>query len=270
MLDNSPIARDNPGRLIVADSDQVPPTGGDASVWDAPRLSDPHTQPDKAARVRAMFDAIAPSYERVNRILSGGRDASWRRRAVRQARIRPADRVLDLACGTGDFARSIHAAGPARVVGCDFAAGMLSLAAARGLPRMSWCCADALSLPFSDESFDVVSCAFGIRNFSDCARGLREMHRVLAPAGRAVILEFSVPRGRLFGRLYRAYLHSILPRVAGWLSGDRTGAYSYLPRSVMSFMNDDQVVAGLDAAGFARVERQSLTGGVVTVYAAWK
>ncbi|RIK67617.1 MAG: bifunctional demethylmenaquinone methyltransferase/2-methoxy-6-polyprenyl-1,4-benzoquinol methylase UbiE [Planctomycetota bacterium] len=244
-------------------------------VWDDARLADPHRQEDKARRVRAMFDEIAPTYERVNRVMSAGRDAYWRRRAVDLARIAPDDRVIDLACGTGDFARAFWAARPARVVGCDFAERMLALAARRPSPAapaktISWCRADALNLPFADGSFTVASCAFGVRNWQDLARGLSEMHRVLRPGGRAVILEFSVPSTPVIGGLYLFYFRRVLPRLATWISGDRTGAYRYLPASVSSFIDESGMASALSSAGFGAVEHHRLTLGVVSVHIARK
>jgi len=265
------------------------------NVWDAERLTDPHGQPDKGARVRAMFNAIAPRYERVNRILSLGMDARWRRRSVVLAKTNSSDRVLDVACGTGDFARAFALAVPRVVVGCDFAEDMLKLArgkrrqAPRGMPFsaspsasgsepvpfcrgrvLRWCRADALALPFADHSFSLVSCAFGVRNFQDLATGLREFHRVLSPGGRAVILEFSVPRSRLLGRLYQAYFNRILPGLATLLSRDRSGAYYYLPKSVSSFADSAGMTQALQASGFERVECHRQTIGIVTAFIAWK
>jgi demethylmenaquinone methyltransferase/2-methoxy-6-polyprenyl-1,4-benzoquinol methylase len=239
-------------------------------VWDKTRLADPHGQPDKARRVRAMFDAIAPTYERVNRWLSLGRDASWRRRAVAMASLRASDHVLDVACGTGDFARAFASAGPARLVGSDFSQAMLARATACPTARIDWCRADALALPFASGSFDVVSCAFGIRNFQNLNAGLSEFRRVLRTGGRAVILEFTMPSSRIFGGLYRLYFRRVLPRLAAWVSGDRTGAYDYLPHSVETFLDEPALRRELIDAGFARVETRRLTGGIVTVYVAWK
>jgi demethylmenaquinone methyltransferase/2-methoxy-6-polyprenyl-1,4-benzoquinol methylase len=257
--------------LLLGKSRAKPPGAVDGGVlWDEKRLADPHGQPDKAARVRAMFDAIAPTYERVNRTLSAGRDAYWRRRAVELARVGPRDRVLDLACGTGDFARAFALARPARVVGCDFSENMLSLAARRGRHAIHWCRADALALPFTDASFDVVSCAFGVRNFDSLAAGLREAARVLSPGGRIVILEFSRPASRVAGALYLVYLHRVLPRLAAWISGDRSGAYRYLPQSVSSFVDTRGMSEALAAANLARVDATPLTIGIVTVFVAWK
>jgi len=270
------------------------PITPDEPVWDKQLLIAPHRAADKARRVRAMFEAIAPSYERVNTIFSGGRDAVWRRAAVRLARVGRDDTVLDIACGTGDFARVFAAAGASRVVGCDFAHQMLVLAACgvrqrsslRGRRRSSssrpaeldangrpastlrWCEADALRLPFQDGSFSIAACAFGVRNFQDLAAGFSEMHRVLRPGGRVVILEFSRPANRLAGLAYEVYSTKIMPLAASWLSGDRSGAYRYLPRSVLSFYSAEQMCARLGQAGFTDATATPLTFGVVTVYVA--
>ncbi len=245
-------------------------TASNNTIWDPARLSNPHAQPDKAQRVQAMFDAIAPTYELVNRVLSAGRDRYWRRRAVELAAITPADRVLDLACGTGDFARAFANAGPALVVGSDFSAGMLARAAVRGGAKLHWCLGDAHRLPFADGAFTVASCAFGARNFQNLVVGLTEMHRILAPGGRVVILEFTMPKSRLLGSLYRWYFRRILPRVARWISRDRSGAYDYLPNSVESFIDDAGMISSLKSAGFDRVVHRSLTIGIVTIYVATK
>ncbi|MFH1417743.1 MAG: bifunctional demethylmenaquinone methyltransferase/2-methoxy-6-polyprenyl-1,4-benzoquinol methylase UbiE [Planctomycetota bacterium] len=240
------------------------------TIWDDERLADPHGQPDKAARVEAMFDTIAPTYERVNRLLSAGRDAYWRSQAVTLAETRTSDRILDVACGTGDFARAFAEVRPEATIGCDFSEPMLRLAVRRTGPAVAWCRADALALPFPGDSFSLVSCAFGVRNFQNLHSGLVEMHRVLIPAGRAVILEFSVPRSRFLGGLYLLYFRRILPRLATLISRDRSGAYRYLPSSVSSFADEREMAAALRAAGFQRVQHWSLTIGAATVFVAWK
>lgn len=244
--------------------------GSQNTVWDAGRLRDPHGQPDKALRVRAMFDAIAPTYELVNSILSAGRDRSWRRRAAAMARAAPTDRVLDVCCGTGDFARAFARGGEPLIVGCDFSPPMLDLARRANRWPVSWCGADAMSLPFASGTFDVVSCAFGVRNFQALGPGLGEMHRVLSRGGRAVILEFSVPSAPVVGRLYLFYMRRILPRLAAWISGDRSGAYAYLAESVPRFVDARGMIEHLRSAGFCRVEHRRLTAGIVTVFVAWK
>jgi demethylmenaquinone methyltransferase/2-methoxy-6-polyprenyl-1,4-benzoquinol methylase len=239
-------------------------------AWDAGTLNDPHGQADKARRVRRMFDAIAPTYERVNRVTSAGRDRAWRRKAVELAAVRPDDCVLDVACGTGDLARAFASAGPARVVGADFSAPMLDFAAANRNPNaaIQWCRADAMALPFADGAFTIASCAFGVRNFQSLAAGLREMHRVLAPGGRIVILEFGLPRSALLRSAYRLYFRHVLPRVATFISGDSTGAYGYLPRSVETFLDANGMLAALQGAGFDHVAAHRLTFGIAVVFVA--
>lgn len=242
------------------------------AVWDRHRLTDPHGQHDKAARVRRMFDAIAPTYELVNRLTSAGRDRYWRREMVRLADVRADDVLLDVACGTGDVARTFGSAAvrPRRIVGADFAERMLREAVARPIADGGFACGDALRLPLADESVSIVTCAFGIRNFQDLNAGLREMHRVLKPAGRAVIAEFTVPSQPLLRSMYLFYFRRLLPRLATLISRDTSGAYRYLPESVLSFPDDQGVRAALTAAGFSNVTASRRTCGIVAMYVAQK
>jgi len=249
----------------------------DKQVWTPDLLQSPHKAADKGPRVRRMFNAIAPRYELVNSLFSAGRDAYWRRRAVELAQVRADDDVVDIACGTGDFARAFRKAGPRRVVGCDFAHQMLIRAAGfspRGRTAQAeargseWVEADALRLPFRNGSFSITSCAFGVRNFANLDAGLREMHRVLRPGGRAIILEFMRPTNAVIRRVYEFFSNRVMPIAASWVSGDRSGAYRYLPRSVVTFLDADQMCARLHTAGFVQVTATPLTWGVVMVYVA--
>ena len=237
-------------------------------LWSDPQLASPHEVSDKAQRVRRMFDAIAPRYELVNSVFSAGRDRSWRRIAVRQAQVHFEDDVLDVACGTGNLARTIERAGPRSVTGCDFASKMLVRATGCRTSRCRWCAGDALNLPFRSSAFTVVACAFGVRNFADLDRGLGEMYRVLRSGGRLIILEFTRPANRVARRLYEWYAHRVMPRGAAWLSGDRSGAYRYLPCSVVSFLSAEQLCARLKATGFEQVHVKPLTMGIVTILVA--
>jgi len=241
-------------------------------VWTPDLLDAPHQVPDKAARVRSMFNAIAPRYELVNAVFSVGRDAYWRRRAVWLARVTPTDDVLDIAAGTGDFARAFAQARPRSVVGTDFAHEMLTRARQgdAGTTNCRWCEADALNLPFRTGAFSITCCAFGVRNFHDLDVGLGEMFRVLHPGGRAVILEFTRPGHALTRRLYELYSTRLMPVAASWLSGDRTGAYRYLPQSVVSFVDATEMCERLRRVGFDEPRVTPLTMGVVTVYVAPK
>ena len=240
-------------------------------IWDETRLRDPHAQADKAARVQAMFDEIAPTYERVNHVVSLGRDSAWRRRTVLAADVRDGDVILDLCCGTGDMLREF-ARGPARpgrLIGLDFAARMLAAGHYEGVsPQPRLIRADALRLPLADASVDVASCAFGVRNFQDLHGGLRELRRVLRRGGRAVILEFAAPESAPLRWACLAYCNHVLPRLASWLSRDRSGAYRYLPSSIRTFERRGAMVAALRAAGFDDVRTWTMNLGSVVLYRA--
>lgn len=240
-----------------------------AQGWDKQTLRDPHARADKAARVQAMFDAIAKTYERVNTVASFGRDAAWRRAAVAAADVRADDVVLDVACGTGDMMRAF-AAGltrPAQIVGVDFSVEMLAAGAYRGLATpVHLLRGDAQRLPLADQSVDVVSCAFGVRNFQSLQQGLDEMRRVLRPGGRVVILEFAVPENALLAGPHRLYTRHILPRLGKWLSGDAGGAYSYLPQSVSTFEQPQAMIQRLREAGLEPVTTRTMNLGGVVLY----
>ena len=216
-----------------------------------------------------MFDAISPTYERVNRLVSLGRDAAWRCRAVEAAELRSSEIVLDVCCGTGDMIREFarHDPPPRMILGVDFAGEMLahghydSLRVRHYLLR-----ADGLRLPLADQTVDVVSSAFGVRNFQDLEAGLREMHRVLRPGGRVIILEFALPENPLFRMLYRIYCESILPILAAVLSRDRTGAYRYLPSSIRTFERRSEMTGRLKACGFTEVTTTAMNFGGVVIY----
>jgi len=244
----------------------------DPVAWDEPRLASPHDQADKAQRVRRMFDAIAGTYQLVNSLASLGLDAYWRREMVRLAAVRPDDVLLDVACGTGEVARAFASAPvrPGRIIAVDFSRPMLARAAARPIIWGSFWQADALHLPVADASVSIVTCAFGIRNFQVLGEGLSEMYRVLRVGGRAVVLEFALPRRPLLRRLYLLYFTRIMPMAATLVSRDRTGAYRYLPRSVVSFPDSEGVVSTFQSAGFGRVAVHRRSGGIVTLYVASK
>lgn len=239
-------------------------------LWDRERLGNPHVAQDKARRVREMFEHIAPTYERVNRIASVGRDRHWRRRTVQLADIGPQDMVLDIACGTGDLAEAFGCAGPRAVIGVDFAQAMLERTAGRLPCPGGFCCADALNLPFADDSFDVTCCAFGVRNFADLQRGLSEMFRVLKPGGRTLILEFSMPSRTPLRQLYRLYFCNLMPHLARWISRDHTGAYDYLPQSVLNFASPTRIQELLIKVGFSGVRIRRQTFGIVYIFRADK
>ncbi len=220
-----------------------------------------------------MFASIARSYDRANQVLSLGLHHRWRSATVRFSGVGVGDRVLDCATGTGDlalaFRRAVGKTG--EVIGTDFCEEMLALApakAARARLDVRFESADVLQLPYADGSFDVASIAFGIRNVEDPVRGLREMARVVRPGGRVVILEFGQPGGALFAPLYRFYSHRVLPRVGGWLSGERS-AYEYLDRTASRFPSGEPFAALLgDTGAFREVRIRSLSAGIAYIYAA--
>ena len=233
-------------------------------AWDAQRLTDPHVVADKRRRVRAMFSAIASSYDLNNRLHSFGRDQAWRRRAVAMAETRPGDRVADIACGTGDLAVLFAEAGCA-VVGIDFTYAMLPLAAAKASGPV-WVNGDAQALPLADASVDVLSIAFGLRNVADPSAAMAEFRRVLRPGGRLIVLEFTTPPNPLIRGASRLHTDVIMPRTASLIARDRSGAYRYLPRSVATFLDRDGVETLMRETGFADVESVSITFGVVACY----
>lgn len=215
--------------------------------------------------VRAMFDGIARRYDLANHLLSGGVDFWWRRRATRIVRGWQPRRVLDLASGTGDLALALARALPeAEITAADFSEEMLAIARRKGVSGTV--VADALALPFDDGSFDCVTVAFGLRNMADWSAALREMARVLAPGGRLLVLDFSIPTSGL-RPFYRFYLHKCLPTLAAIVTG-RKDAYDYLGASIEKFPCGQEMVALIEQSGFASASAVSLTGGIATIYCA--
>jgi demethylmenaquinone methyltransferase/2-methoxy-6-polyprenyl-1,4-benzoquinol methylase len=216
-----------------------------------------------AAYVRDAFARIADRYVLTNHLLSGGADLWWRKVVTRRIRRWNPARVLDVASGTGDLALAIQDACPdCEVIASDFCPEMLAHAASRGLPQTV--VADALNLPFEDDGFDVVTVAFGLRNMAGYPQALREMRRVLKPGGRLVILDFSLPKGVL-RRPYRFYLHRVLPKFAGWLTGEKD-AYEYLGGSIEQFPSGAVMTALLEQCGLTKAGATPLTFGVVSIY----
>lgn len=219
------------------------------------------------AKVRGIFSAIAGRYDLANHLLSGGLDFLWRARAVRMVAAWQPRTVLDLATGSGDLALAMQKAMPAaHIVGADFCLPMLEVAARKGLHPLV--VADGTQLPFADGAFDAVTVAFGLRNMESWPGALREMARVLRPGGHLLLLDFSMPRPPLSG-LYRFYLHKILPRFAGLLTGNRAG-YEYLGESIEAFPSGDAMVALIRGHGFAAATAMPLAAGIVSIYTARK
>ena len=218
-----------------------------------------------AVYVRDAFARIADRYVLANHVLSGGADIWWRKRVAARIRQWQPARLLDVASGTGDLALEIQRQCPdCEVIATDFCAEMLAHAASRGVARTL--VADALRLPFPDAAFDVVTVAFGLRNMADYPAALREMQRVLKPGGHLLILDFSLPNGVL-RHPYRLYLHHVLPRLAGLLTGQRD-AYEYLGGSIEQFPSGEGMKQLLESCNFTATNATPMTCGVVTLYQA--
>ncbi len=267
------------------------------TAWDEKLLENPHAVADKRSRVQKMFAAIAPSYDLNNRLHSFWRDQAWRRKAVKIAELKASDVVVDVACGTGDltlqFARALWNLPAARgggrcypmrfqTIGVDFTFEMLPIAEhksgkmiapIRSNPRttfygdrMSFINGDAQSLPLPDASADIVSIAFGIRNVQDIPTALKEFRRILRPGGRLVILEFSKPTNPVIRFFNDFYCGKIMPITATLISGDKSGAYKYLPKSVDTFISREKMVQMMQTAGFTQIQQHPMTFGVCVCY----
>jgi demethylmenaquinone methyltransferase/2-methoxy-6-polyprenyl-1,4-benzoquinol methylase len=230
----------------------------------------------RESRIRSMFGNIAPRYDLLNHVLSLNVDRYWRWRTTRLVPpvVSPdAGPILDVCTGTGDLALAYDRAARGRlaIVGTDFCLPMLLPARhkaqrRRAAERIRFIEADTQQLPFPDDTFQLVTVAFGLRNVTDTDRGLAEMVRVARRGGRVAILEFSQPRSRLFGPLYRAYFRWVLPLVGQLVSRSRDRAYSYLPASVMEFPDGEALAEKLRGHGLVEVRWHPLTFGIATLY----
>lgn len=273
----------------------LPTSGTTTTEWDDQLLRNPHAVADKRRRVQKMFAAIAPSYDLNNHLHSLWMDQAWRRKAVKLSALKGTDHVVDVACGTGDLTLTYlqrlwdayrdgecDAPAPAQVIGVDFTREMLPIARRKADRRretgrnrahpdihednVQFVNGDAQSLPLPDACCDVVSIAFGIRNVQDPTAALREFRRVLRPGGRVIILEFSLPTNPVLRGLYNFYFRKVLPTTATLISGDKTGAYKYLPESVNTFIGREQMMRMMREAGFGSVEQFPMTFGVCVCY----
>jgi len=260
------------------------------------------SEADASRKVREMFTQIAPRYDLLNHLLSLQMDRMWRTRTARILRpiLQRSDaRILDLCCGTGDLALALQRNSKGRVWGADFAHAMLVRAKEKSAPYSaepnrvnpksaapgkesaqgslqsaaaggeSWVIpfveSDALRLPFANESFDLVTAAFGFRNLANYEAGLAEIRRVLMPGGTMAILEFSEPKPGWFGDLYRWYFRAVLPKIGGMISGEHA-AYSYLPESVARFFLPEEFSDLIQKSGFTSIQARVWTGGTVALH----
>ncbi len=229
---------------------------------------------DKSSqRVREMFGQIAPKYDRMNHLLSLNIDRYWRWRTVRLLDPRPDEPILDICTGTGDLALAFHrqTRGRAPIVAADFCREMLAIGEQKkrraGINgQVTFVEADAQHLPFDDDSFQIVSVAFGLRNIADTDRGLSEMVRVCRPEGKVAVLEFSMPQWQPMKTLYGIYFRHVLPRIGQLLARNDQNAYQYLPDSVGEFPQGKALAERMRRSGLSEVTIHPLTFGVATLY----
>jgi demethylmenaquinone methyltransferase/2-methoxy-6-polyprenyl-1,4-benzoquinol methylase len=222
---------------------------------------------ERAAYVQNMFDRIADRYNLMNRVMTGGQDVRWRRFVVKKARLQPGQRMLDLATGTGDIAfEALRQVPGIEAVGGDFSVGMMRVG--QGLPlgdRVAWSAADALNLPYADESFDAVTAGYLMRNVIDIPRAFAEQKRVLRPGGRLVLLDTAPPPDNLLQPFIIAYLKYGIPLLGRMISGN-SDAYQYLPESTQKFKTPYELARLMRAAGFRYVGYQTFMFGTSVVH----
>ncbi|MDE5841279.1 MAG: bifunctional demethylmenaquinone methyltransferase/2-methoxy-6-polyprenyl-1,4-benzoquinol methylase UbiE [Muribaculaceae bacterium] len=231
----------------------------------------------KGKQVGEMFDAIAPAYDFMNTMMTGGLHVHWRNKALKMAAARlpeaGPERALDVACGTGDVSFRLHELFPETyVTGLDLSAGMLKIAKEK-LSRMnqearehvSFIEGDSLNMPFANDTFDLLTVAYGVRNFERLEDGYREMRRVMKPGGVICVIELSEPANAPIKSLYRLYSRNVIP-LAGRMVSHDTRAYSYLPESIAACPQRGEMTAMMKRAGFRETSYKSLTLGVITIY----
>lgn len=267
--DRAPVyARASPDSRAPVDASTTRTAGENrapAAAWEEPAtsFSRPGTLPE--AQVQRMFDRIARVYDPMNSLMTAGLHHRWRERAADLAGVRRGDRALDVATGTGDLALSLwRRVGPeGEVVGCDFSEGMLS-EARRKVPKACFEWANAMDLPYDDDTFAATTVGFGARNFADLDRGFAEMVRVTSPGGRVVVLEITAPARPPLAWFYRVWFDRCVPAL-GWLVGD-PDAYAYLPSSVRRFPGPSELAARLADAGLTDVRFLLTAGGIIALH----
>jgi len=220
-------------------------------------------------KIEKMFSSIAPWYDFLNHLLSFNLDRKWRKEVMRMVNSSKSLTVLDVCTGTGDIAIGLKSL-EHKVFGIDISGEMLRFAMRKAEKKkltdgLFLVRGDALFLPFKEETFDLVTIGFGLRNFTSCEKGISEMVRILKRGGRLLILEFSMPSGGIFSSLYSIYLRNILPFIGGLISGSRD-AYRYLSSSIQGFMKKEEVIELLKKSGLQNVHSKELTGGIAVIY----
>lgn len=228
----------------------------------------------KKEEVAAMFNNIAPRYDLLNHVLSLGIDKIWRKKAVSYFKNNPPAHLLDIATGTADFAITALRINPGKITGVDISEGMLEMGrkkiSEKGLQdKIELLYGDSEQLPFPEKTFDAAMVAFGVRNFGDLDKGLKDIHRVLKPGGKVVILEFSSPKAFPVKQFYWFYFRYVLPVIGKMVSRD-SAAYTYLPESVKVFPDGDVFLERLKQAGFHQTTQKQLTFGIASIYSGIK
>lgn len=228
----------------------------------------------KKVQVARMFDNISHRYDFLNHFLSLGIDKAWRKKAIALLKPHQPKLLLDVATGTADFALQALKLNPEKVIGVDISEGMLEVGRhkikARSLEhKIELAYGDSENLPFEENKFDAVTVAFGVRNFENLEKGLREIFRVLKPGGKVVVLEFSRPRKFPFKQVYSFYFKAILPKIGRFVSSDKA-AYTYLPESVEAFPDGEDFLRILNLVGFKRTQCKALTFGISSIYSGTK
>lgn len=221
---------------------------------------------ERAASIQAMFRRIAPRYDLMNRLITGGQDTGWRRQVIHLAGVTGGGKILDLGAGTGDLTReALRQAPGSHPICADFTLGMIQAGKRLPGPELTWTCADALALPFPDATFDVVVSGFLLRNVVDLPRALSEQFRVLKAGGRMVSLDTTRPQPSLFGPLIGFHMHQVIPFLGSLLTGSRD-AYTYLPDTSERFLLAENLQAQLDAAGFCETGFRRLMFRTVAIH----
>ncbi len=228
----------------------------------------------KKQQVEQMFDNISGKYDLLNRILSMGIDVSWRKKVVKSVKKENPETILDIATGTGDLAIAMAKATDAKITGFDLSAGMLEVGKRKVVDenlqdRIEMIQGDAEKMPFADDSFDVITVAFGVRNFENLKKGLDDIYRVLKPGGKFIILEFSQPEAVPMKQLYTFYSRYILPKIGKKISKDQS-AYTYLPDSVKAFPYGEKMKNILKNSNFVEPFDKKLTFGIASIYESLK
>ncbi|SKC44944.1 bifunctional demethylmenaquinone methyltransferase/2-methoxy-6-polyprenyl-1,4-benzoquinol methylase UbiE [Ohtaekwangia koreensis] len=228
----------------------------------------------KKEQVAKMFDNISHRYDFLNHFLSLGIDKGWRKKAIQYLKPFQPKQLLDVATGTGDFAIQALALNPEKIIGIDISAGMLEVGKRKIVDRhvsdrIELMLGDSENLPFEDGRFDAVTVAFGVRNFENLERGLREINRVLKPNGQLVVLEFSKPQKFPFRQVYNFYFKFVLPKIGRAISSDKA-AYTYLPESVEAFPDGEKFLHILNIVGFKHAKCRTLTFGISSIYTGTK